>query len=245
MMGYGYGYGYPSKRKPDSAPWTPASVPGFAWYDVSDDNNVTLDGSSNLSQINDKFGSRHLAQSTSGARPGRSVWRNGLSAANFDGTDDSLITTAFAAASVGPTLIAWAGDYDTNGTLIDFDWLPGSDVSLLFFTSTYLPYLSGAGSGAYWLPGGSSVAADAYADVLTSSVDADVKFFWNGAEKSRSHGTFTVANGTASRIALGSYLGGTSHFGGNIGEIIVWTGAAANATTAALAREYLRAKWGF
>lgn len=228
------------------AAWTPASVPGFAWYDVSDDDNVTLDGSSNLSQINDKFGNgRHLAQSTSGARPGRTVWRNGLSAANLDGIDDCMVTSAFTAAPVGPMLIAWAGDLDSLGTIIELDTLPGSDVSLLYFTTTYLPYLAGSGSGAYWLPGSSVMNADAYADVLISATNADVKFFWNGSEKARSHGTFTTSNGTASRVSIGAYLSGSSFCGMNLGEIIIWTGAQATAENAALAREYLRAKWGF
>lgn len=74
----------------NASAWTPAQLTTATWFDAADNSTVTLDGSGNVSQWNDKSGNdNHLKQSTADARP---VYSNGLSL-DFDGVDDVILRT--------------------------------------------------------------------------------------------------------------------------------------------------------
>lgn len=73
--------------------FTPTSISGLAlWLDASDASSVTLDGSNNVSQWNDKSGNgKHATQATTTKRPSyQTAVQNGLNACRYDGTDDCL-----------------------------------------------------------------------------------------------------------------------------------------------------------
>ena len=76
-----------------NAAFSPTSIPGIAlWLDASDAASITLDGSNNVSQWNDKSGNgKHAAQATTTKRPSyQTAVQNGLNAVRFDGVDDCL-----------------------------------------------------------------------------------------------------------------------------------------------------------
>lgn len=81
-----------------STAFSPTGISGLAlWLDASDSSTITLDGSNNVSQWNDKSGNgRNATQATTLKRPSypSSSW-NGLNAVVFDGVDDNLSTAAF------------------------------------------------------------------------------------------------------------------------------------------------------
>lgn len=73
--------------------FTPASLPDLAmWLDADDAGTITLDGSNNVSQWNDKSGfGRHVSQATVTLRPSYAAnSQNGRPGVLFDSTDDRL-----------------------------------------------------------------------------------------------------------------------------------------------------------
>lgn len=73
--------------------FTPTSIANLAlWLDASDASTITLDGSNNVSQWNDKSGNgKHATQATTTKRPSyQTAVQNGLNACRYDGTDDCL-----------------------------------------------------------------------------------------------------------------------------------------------------------
>lgn len=80
--------------------FSPLSIPDLAlWLDAADSSTITLDGSNNVSQWNDKSGfGRHLAQATTTRRPSYPANQfNSLPAVRVDGVDDLLRSPAIAA----------------------------------------------------------------------------------------------------------------------------------------------------
>lgn len=68
--------------------WTPADITTALWLDASDSDNITLDGSNNVEQWDDKSGNdRHAAQATESRRPSYNSISKAL---EFDGSDDYL-----------------------------------------------------------------------------------------------------------------------------------------------------------
>jgi hypothetical protein len=80
-------------------PFKPSDIADLAlWLDASDVTTVVLDGSDNVSQWNDKStNGRNVTQADTLKRPARiSAGMNGLDVLRFDGTNDSLASSAFA-----------------------------------------------------------------------------------------------------------------------------------------------------
>ncbi len=105
--------------------WTPVNITTALWLDAADSSTITL-VSSVVSQWNDKSGNnRNATQSTSGNRPTiTSSILNGLSALNFDGTNDYLITTDIfnSASDVSIFIVHNALATNTNGRAVMSLW---------------------------------------------------------------------------------------------------------------------------
>jgi len=93
------------------AQWVPTLYSGLAqWLDGSDSSSITLDGSNNVSQWNDKSGNaRHVLQANATQRPSYiTAGINGLNCLNFDGSDDFLASSAFSLGSLSAFAVVTA-----------------------------------------------------------------------------------------------------------------------------------------
>lgn len=75
--------------------WIPLNASGLeSWHDASDFTSLVLDGNNGCSQLRDKSGnSKHFNQGQADCRPKADRTLNGLNVLNFDGIDDTMLTT--------------------------------------------------------------------------------------------------------------------------------------------------------
>jgi hypothetical protein len=111
---------YKSDAPSSTPPFAPSDISGLQlWFDGADAATITLDGSNNVEQWNDKSGNaRHASQASTTRRPSSSSI-NGLFACGFDGIDDRLGTAAFTLAQ--PTTVFIVGKVGDSGTRVLYD----------------------------------------------------------------------------------------------------------------------------
>ena len=229
------------------APFSPADVANLElWLDASDSSTITLDGSNNVEQWDDKSGNsgRDAVQATVARRPPLGTI-NGVQALDFDGIDDLLTVThgawadlpsysIYGVVSMDDTSLvyrAWIGK-EVSGANRKF--IIGNDVSTsLFYNSTTDTInVSKATTYASNVP----VLISAHKDGNTTA-----RAYVNG---SASSADTTVTTGTnTANIQIGAGAVGGYLWPGQVGEVLIYSDHHSGATRG-LIEAYLKAKWG-
>jgi hypothetical protein len=216
--------------------FSPSDISNLAiWLDAADASTLTLDGSNNVEQWNDKSGNgRHVEQSNATLRPARTLSSiNGLTALTFDGTDDRLIGT-FASIAQPATFFIVSRIANVTGAKILFDSRQTTAHSL-FSNAAALSIISAASS----ISGGTVAAATAF---MSSGQ-------FNGASSVLRLNRSQVATGNAGvgsltdGISLGISRTGGSPLNGSIAELVYYS-KLLSAGEITSVEDYLAAKWG-
>lgn len=228
-------------------------IPGLAlWLDPSDSSTVTLDGSGNVSQLNDKSGnSNHAAQAGVLLRPSLAGLINGLAALDFDGTDDFMEIANSATIDLAPNLSIFivhkADTVMARQTL--FNFLNGHSgtatpsIEIGTSGSTYVSSYSLIRPSQFMLNGPMDAAttSPAVIGVLVES-SANLTLRKNRVEiATATSGVTLVPSGTVKLI--GARAAGSQRFNGLIGEVIAYSGALSTPQIEQI-EAYLKAKWG-
>lgn len=220
-----------------SRAFVPTDIPYLAlWLDAADSSSVTLDGSNNVSQWNDKSGNaRHVTQGTTTTRPSyRTADLNGLNVLRFDGTDDRMTasfttipqpTTTFLVFRVSK-VTGFQGFYDSLATN------PHD-----FYLSATTPILE------------SGSALSIYGGTATVNVAALMSGQHNGTSSVLRFNRSQVAAGNAgtsgltSGISIGANRLSNSFVQGDIAEFLFYA-RVLTAGEITQIENYLSAKWG-
>lgn len=228
--------------------FTPNVLTGLAlWLDAADAASITLDGSLNVSQWNDKSGNaRHAAQATAANRPGYftnqlngqgAVRGNGTSTfLSFDGAELSAGYTVFAVFDIATTTASGIfGQYPATGTGNGFVLWTGICRSGRSGANILIP--TGAPATA-----GTPVAAVVTMDGANPSANAAYLANWNAAERT-STPTQNAGTPPAGTAYIGAANPGDSPSSANIYEIAIYNRRITNAERTQLT-QYVTSKWG-
>lgn len=231
-----------------SRAFAPTDIPGLAlWLDASDAATITLDGSNNVSQWNDKSGNgRNFTQGTALQRPSRTLaGQNGLNVVTFDGADDNLSSSlgVLSLSDVSCFVVASTNFGGSTGrTLISCPQANGSHTDPFFRWSIF------AGNTGTFDSRWNGVAGVTASVVLANSaqiIGIDTvagKYYVNGTEVySRTPTTITYPNSVP--CVIGRNGGGSESWRGFVAEVIVY-GKGLSAPERSSVESYLRSKWG-
>lgn len=251
----------PRLLRPRATGFNPKSILGlFGWWDFSDSSTLTLSGSS-ITQVLDKSGnSRTASQGTANNQPTLATGaRNGLSAAQFDGTNDALDaaigTSQFTALTVFAVAIADGAGGGSLGRIFD----RGSQGSNLQRNNanaalTFTPPWTGATGNvtqrsaansfplSSWLllsvkyTGGTVTESDILPRVNRAASTAGLVGTSSGFAVSQSS-TLNIGN----RSLSDGYDRG---WNGKIGELLMYAASLTDSQVTAV-EAYLAKKWGF
>lgn len=241
--------GLPSRSVTVTRPaFTPNVISGLAaWFDAADLASLTLDGSNNVSQWNDKSGNaRHAAQATAANRPAYLTNQlNGRAAVRGNGSSTFLSFTG-ADLSAGYTLLAVYDIASTSASGI-FGQYPASGTGngIAFWSGLCRTGRSGATVS---FPTGIPTAAGTpVATVITfdgTNPTANVAFLanWNATDRT---GTATQIAGTpaAGTAYVGAVNPSDSPSSANIYEIAIYNRQITTAERTLLT-QYVTSKWG-
>lgn len=216
------------------------------WYDAADLSTLTLDGTNNVAQWEDKSGNGvNASQATQANKPVYNVSTfGGLPSLRFDGNDfmtfdgSSLASkdlTIFAAIQrVGVVTIQnpiIGGQTRSVGQNLIFYYIGDTAFSIDTF---------GAGIG-YTIPGYSSPTPVLHTGIASST---NGQFLYENGALEASDGTRTQILSAFGGAALGRFLTGTgnSFFNGDMAEIIIYTRELSTAEREKV-ENYLLAKW--
>lgn len=219
------------------APWSPTDIAGLElWLDASDSTTITLDGSNNVEEWDDKSGNgRNVLNANVLERPGYELAAvNGLNVVRFDGANDRLIgtfsdltqpSTVFIVFKVTSVATAFQVIFDSRITLPHDIYLATSSLVLEASVSS--------------ITGGT----------LTANQQTLLTGRFNGASSFIRKDKTQVASGNAGTnvltggITLGTNRAGEAPLGGDICEFIYY---AAQLTSDEIddVESYLSAKWG-
>ena len=216
--------------------FSPTDIPGLAlWLDASDAATITLDGSNNVSQWNDKSGNaRHASQATTTRRPSYtgSNQVNGITCPRFDGTDDYLATGSFSISQPSTMIVAFRRP--STGMQVLVDATVGRNQVLMNGNPLYMY----AGTA---LQGGPTVSANA-----THRATA----IFNGSSSTiRLNGSVAASGDSGSSSMSGSFLVGIANnltqfpYNGMIAEICWYTGVLTSDQISSV-ESYMLTKWG-
>jgi hypothetical protein len=237
----------------------PRSIAGLQlWLDAADASTLTFDGSSNVSQWSDKSGNANNAvQVAVNSNPGTTTI-NGLTALNFDGTDDRLSIPHVAALSPASYTIFAVVDNDNGGTAVR-SWLEksvltdGTNRKFLYGThaATTSPFnvansLSDLSSDSTTALGNgiklSSQAANTNPAVVAHGKDASVvaRMWVNGSQVGFQNTPNTNSINTSPIL-----IGGRAEYPwlGKIAEVLIYNVYISDANRQII-EAYLKAKWG-
>jgi hypothetical protein len=214
----------------------PSDISDLAlWLDAADASTLTLDGSNNVEQWNDKSGNgRHVEQSNATLRPARTLSSiNGLTALTFDGTDDRLIGT-FASISQPITVfcVVRVDNLGSQRTIFD------SRLTVIFAHYTTPPTN-------YNYHGG---VARSFAGVVAGSTYLGA-ITYNGASSSLRINRSLVDSGNAGSssltdgISVGCTRASSAFHLGAIAELVFYS-KVLSAGEITSVENYLAAKWG-
>lgn len=220
--------------------FSPLQIPNLAlWLDASDAGSITLDGSNNVSQWNDKSGNaRNATQATPSNRPSYSSSNqiNGINCPHFDATDDNLTTPSFTITQPCTYfIVARSLTSDTSSrTIIDGltqrQYIGLGSTSFVLFAGTNI-----------WTSFAKPAAGSSFMFTLIYDGASTLPRL-NGV-----NGTVSSSPGTGSLtggMRIGRF-GASVNYGwdGQIAEIIAYQGAL-NLTQIAAIEAYLKNKWG-
>lgn len=241
--------------------FSPLSIAGCKlWLDAADQGTISVSGNA-VTQWNDKSGNAsHFTQGTGARRPSSGTrTQNGLNVIDFDGTNDSLTTTAAKSAfnflnNTTATIFRVLQQDTTSGTQYVMGNNEGTNnaVGIFYFTSSTNDQLScGAGvpSTVYTITKTFSTAArydTIKSDPANATAANRIKVSTNGAAFVGSNtGTQTPSGSTSSiDFILGNDSdGGSIPMNGYFAEIIIYDSILSAGDITAV-QDYLAAKWG-
>lgn len=227
----------------------PRRISGLqAWYDFSDASTLTID--TGITSVRDKSGNSLTASEAVGANQPLLVAnaRNGLSAADFDGTNDKLTT-----ASIAADLTQF-----TAFMVLRPDSLGGGGLSRMW-TRNDVSRAIGMFSGnrlRVWMA--ATTLVDTADNALPNGAWAYVRGRWNG--EGNTNGISAAANGVevvgasstfvpssvaGSALCIGNRASdGARGFDGLVGEFLIYS-RALTASEVAEVENAIKSKWGF
>jgi hypothetical protein len=229
--------------------FVPTNIANLAlWLDAADATTITLDGSSNVEQWNDKSGNaRHATQAATLSRPGYAADAvNGLSSLAY--TDGKfLVTPAFDVASnPGWTILTAHRITGTAATRRLYSW--NSFIRMLGLVSSdrivvdFHPTVDGNGR---FLTASADMASTAwrYSAHRLSTSARDYVFGRPGTELTETSGILPAAySATSSTFSVGRDVPNNLSFNGSYGEVIVYNRPLTSGERAQVLA-YLAAKW--
>ena len=247
--------------RPRATGFNPKSITGlFGWWDFSDSSTLTLSGTS-ITQVLDKSGnSRTASQGTANNQPTlASSARNGLSAAQFDGTNDALDAAIGASQFTAMTVFAVAIADGAGGGSLGRIYDRGTSGSLLSRNNANaalnynMPWTGATGNGAQrsaansfplstWLllglryTGGAVTETDCQPRINRASSTA-------GLTGTRD----AFATSQSSTLNIGNRDSGSGYdrgWNGKIGELLIYAASLSDAQVTSV-ETYLAKKWGF
>lgn len=224
--------------------FTPASIANLTfWIDASDAASITVDGSNNVSQWNDKSGNGfHAGQSNSAKRPSYtgSNQIKGRNVPNFDGSNDNLITTGTMSVSQPNTtfvVFKYPSGLSTTTRYL-FDGSVNRQFIIVATPTTPSQINFGAGTtvGITSLTGIEN--ATSYVTSVFNGASSQVRV--NGVQRSTGNpGT----NGVGTALVIGAFQSQAGSFWqGMIAEILIYSRALSGSEITTL-ESYLSSKW--
>ncbi len=228
--------------------FTPASISGLRlWYDLSDVATITKDGSNIISAVADKSGNGYAGAGSGGLLYVANA-KNGLSVAQFGGTNSQIRTTAgIDLTAFSAALVAMPSSVVRYKLLLGASVKPNGQLNLIEeFNAT------DSALGVFGLPAtentvtpqNSFVASNFYQLLWTyaGGVPGLNTIYINGV----SSGTGNIASGKlyTNDLTIGYDAGSNGWFGfaGQMGEIVVYDHVL-SAPDQVLLNNYLQAKW--
>lgn len=230
--------------------WTPLKLGSslVAWWDVSDSNNRTLNGS-DVSNLTDKSNNGYdLAQGTAAAQPALvSADQNGLDVMRFNGSAsaENMVTGAISALDntyeVGIWMIVETLSIPSDGFIFWVDW--GSNTFWLRTDDPADDFDLIAGSGFSLNPAmGSTGGYHVFGCYLEEAGGTDNLYFYLDQNSQTGTGTGTLpGTSTHNQFRVGKHNSNPVYFDGHIGEIILTKGDVS--AQAASIMDYLNNKW--
>lgn len=232
----------------------PNAVQSLAlWLDASDATTVTLDGSNNVSQWDDKSGNgRNVTQGVTGQRPNyaTSSWC-GLNAVIFDGSDDHLVSAAFPLGTFTAISVvsrnwssnAYAGYFGHNpGSAVRASGVLGSTFTDWFAGETYAIGNGFGGSSVPRVFGSRPAVSDGTPICITARLGATSTIRVNGATNIRTVTNASMASVNAT-IVIGSTTTTLDRWNGRICEFAIYDRELSDSEVIAV-ENYMRSKWG-
>ena len=230
--------------------WTPAEISTALWLDATDAATIT-EVSGAVSQWDDKSGNaRHVSQGTASKRPTLSTL-NGLSALDFDGADDWLVTATNQTMHAGSWLAFGVAKRDAGATGFGMLFSQHENVS----TKTNAQYLRATTTGIETITFNTSNTAftasaagdDEAALVYSASCETGaLQAFVNGTGGSVVAPTGTIST-DVSQVSVGARQSSAgaadTYFKGEIGELILVPDTTSSVTRQRI-EGYLAHKWG-
>jgi hypothetical protein len=240
---------------PKDSIFSPLQISGcVAWFDFSDPATMFTDTGGTtavsadenaIARINDKSaGGYHLTQSNSSDRPiYKTGIQNSLSVGRFDGSNDSLISSAnfsIQGSSSRTIFTVFKRDDATNRIIVSWgtNSITGSAWSITSEYGLRLNLLrklyANNGSNGSW-----SIATAS----LSGTTVNDIEMFFDGGgagtATENTGGTIVTAAGP---LRLGEWVNGDVQADGDLAEVIIYD-SALSANERVIVRDYLNAKW--
>jgi hypothetical protein len=230
--------------------WTPEYITSSLWLDAADSETITMDGSGNVEQWDDKSGdNKHATQSTVGARPSLDTI-NSLDMLCFDRTNGEYLnvtdqpivgTTSRTIFSVVQTRTYGSIGHGFIGLTTNRSG-SGSCWDHCIESNAFYIRVDG---NAYWTPT-TDLDTVCLHSVIWAGGDIDNAFVWqNGNALSLSGGAYCSINTLPGYLTVGATLTQPTgqYFNGDIGEIVIYDSALPTENRQKM-EGYLAHKWG-
>lgn len=244
-------------------PFTPTSITGCKlWLDASDTSTISLSGSA-VTQWNDKSGNGYnFTQSTSTNRPSSGTrTQNSLNVIDFDGTNDSLSTSAAKSAfnflhSAASTIFIVLKQDAVNNIKVIFSTgiqpYSSGDIGFFLYSNAPADYQMGVSNASTYISRINANFNETTArydsiksDPTNGTASNRLKYSKSGAAFAGTNtdtGTITTSNSTNDLTLANANNGGFGPMDGWIGEVIVYDSILSDANITKL-QNYLATKW--
>ena len=220
--------------------WTPGFITTALWLDAADSSTITLDGSSNVEQWDDKSGNdRHAVQLTTVNRPGLSA--NGLP--DFNGVDQFMLIAHDAALNIGASedfslYVVHSPRSRANRTVFAKGGVQSSDLTLYYWEGDIRIRYSGTSFDRQFAANNGDTIAG------LTRLSGSAMRLWNTNPLNSSTGASSVAINNLKDVSIGAFDEGVDRrFDGIIHEIIFTKAGASQANNDKI-EGYLAYKWG-
>lgn len=246
-----------------AAPFTPTSITGCKlWLDASDTSSISVSGS-DVTQWNDKSGNGYnFTQGTSANRPSSGTRTiNSLNVIDFDGTNDSLTTSAAKSAfnflhSAASTIFIVLQQDTVNNIKVIFSTgiqpYSSGDIGFFLYSNAPADYQMGVSNASTYVSRINANFNETVArydtiksDPTNGTAGNRLKYSKSGAAFAGSNsdtGTVTTSNSTNDLTLANATNGGFAPMNGCIGEVIIYDSVLSD-TNITTVQNYLDTKW--